>query len=121
MERGARNYWKKLLFFALLSGVVFGSQVLLERYWPTLHEIAKSGAVFFAAKGFGDGLHLLFYPTSTPMFGEDFIRELVVFSSVGLVAGVAGQLAQDLIGGQVEPALPALAGYLVYGFTTRRV
>jgi len=115
--------WKHargLFFVLLLSAAAYGTLILATRYWPAANTYAKSTAVFFVTKVTGDALQFAFYTPDEPVFGEDFVREIFVFSAIGLVAGAAISLATQVVGGPVTPVWPAVGGYLVYGFTSRR-
>ncbi len=119
MEEQNVTRWRRILYYSLLGAAAWAIQLFFNRTWPDVNVWLETVLVFSLMKTVGDGLQLAFLPAASLVFGEDFLRELVVFSGIGLVAGAAIDLALRLSGGPVPPVLPALGGYLAYGYSRR--
>ncbi len=85
-----------------------------------LHLVARAVIVFALTKTAGDIMEALARGFSGLIFYEDFLRELLVFVFLGLVAAGAITAGRLWTGTEVGLALPAIGAYAFMAFVPRK-
>lgn len=69
--------------------------------------------VFLAVKLSGDIVRLILVSQPLLIF-EDILRDALLFGVLAMIAAAASLLAEQLIGGQVGPIVPAIGAFAVH-------
>lgn len=109
---------QRLLALFVAGACSFGTASLLAR--THLHLVARAVIVFVLTKTAGDILEALARGFSGLIFYEDFLRELLVFAFLGLVAAGAIIAGRLWTGTEVGLALPAIGVYAFLAFIPRK-
>lgn len=103
------------LKLSIMIGIAVGGYLFsrfLSHTLPTLALPWTCILVFSAVKIGGDILLAPF----RPYFYDNFFLELAQFAVLGLLAAVVIYLSEKYIGGQVDPAIPAVAAFILWSW-----
>jgi hypothetical protein len=95
------------------AGVLLAAALLTPTRVPSILRVL---AVFLTAKLLGDLMDLIFSGFAEIVFYEDFLRELMAYLGLGLVAWGVIALGLRLTGTEVSPAVPAIGVYILFLF-----
>lgn len=108
-----RALTKSLVALANAAGIVLlALAALVAARLAPAGDIWRQTAVAFAAAG-GLAVARRRILGGGPVFFDDLVRDLLVYMGIGIFAGLCIIAAERLIGGRVNPGLPAAAVFLV--------
>ncbi len=113
MALAARDRLNLVLLMVVVAAAAVALSAALIRHVPGIGLVGRSVAVFVTTRLVGDGLGLLLWPRDQILFLEDLMRGAAWYAGLGLLAAGAVALAEVFVGGRVDPAVPAVAAYLV--------
>lgn len=112
----------RMVAYVGMAGSVLLLSAALYRVAPGMSPWIKSPLLFAVAKLAGDGLLFLVKIRPEVFYFEDLIRDVILFLLLGLAVALTIEAATSIFGSPVDPALPAVVGYLAFAMagTPRR-
>jgi len=107
--------WLAVILRVGAAGLAVWTFRYLVRWVDPTPSVWLTGLLSFAlAKLAGDAVALTLFRDTVVLFVEDLVWELLAFLCLGALAAGLILLTSRVIGGPVEPYLPAVTVYLVY-------